>query len=92
MINKICGKQITRSMCMIVMAALFMGCVAVSNSVVKKQVASDKNCPIDQVKVKERKRIDGRCNFEIEACGKNYTYQAAPVVFEKGNEPHGLPE
>ena len=92
MIKKTGGMQIMKALCVIVIPALFMGCVGVANSVVKKQVASDKNCPLDQVKVKERKRIDGRCNFEIEACGKNYTYQAAPVVFEKGNEPHGLPE
>ena len=82
-------KQLIKALCIIVISAMYMGCV-VSNSTVRKQVASDKNCPLDQVKVKERKRIDGRCNFEIEACGKNYTYQAAPVIFEKGNEPHGL--
>lgn len=92
MIKKIWGKQVTKSICIIVMAVVFTGCIGVSSSIVIKQVASDKNCPVDQVKVKERKRIDGRCNFEIEACGRNYTYQAAPVVFEKGNEPHGLPK
>ena len=55
---------------------------------VKGQVAFDKNCPENKVRIVKKRVKPGHGTYKIKACGKKYIYKhTGTVVYEKGKGP-----
>lgn len=67
----------------LVCTATFISCT-VSKKSVRKTVAIEKNCELENVKIIEREKGMGRATYKLDACGETYIYKVIGSTISEG--------